>query len=115
MPLLRLQTSAPVADAQRQPLLAALSRTVAECIGKPERYVMITLEESALMLAGQEDLTAFADVRSIGGLNGSVNKQITQRVCNLLNEFLGISPDRVYLNFSNIAADHWGWNNSTFG
>jgi hypothetical protein len=28
---------------------------------------------------------------------------------------LGISPDRVYLNFTGVDAGNWGWNWSTFG
>jgi hypothetical protein len=33
----------------------------------------------------------------------------------LLNDSLGIPPDRVYLNFTDVGAGHWGWNGSTFG
>ena len=54
-------------------------------------------------------------IRSIGGLSGDVNRKLSQQVCNLLNESLGIPPNRVYLNFTDVGASHWGWNGSTFG
>ena len=115
MPLLALQTSAPLSDAQRQELLAPLSKIVAECIGKPERYVMITVSQAALLMAGDAGPAAYADLRSIGGLSGEVNRALSARVCALLQERIGISPDRVYLNFTSLSAANWGCNGNTFG
>ena len=58
---------------------------------------------------------AFADVRSIGGLSGSVNLEISQKVCALLGDTLGIPANRVYLSFNSSAAADWGWDSRTFG
>ena len=55
------------------------------------------------------------DIRSIGGLTDEVNRKLSQQVCKLLNDSLGIPPDRVYLNFTDVEAGNWGWNGSTFG
>ena len=115
MPLLTLQTSIPLSNAQRRELLSPLSRIVAECIGKPERYVMITVAEAAILMAGDEQPAAYADLRSIGGLSGEINRQLAERICALLQERIGIAPDRVYLNFTSLSAANWGWNGSTFG
>ncbi|NJN47141.1 MAG: hypothetical protein HC808_12400 [Candidatus Competibacteraceae bacterium] len=115
MPLLQLQTATPVADEQQQTLLSALSKILSESIGKPESYVMVTLRSGPLMMAGAAGDAAFADVRSIGGLGGGTNKQIAQKVCALLQEQLGIASNRVFLNFTDVSASHWGWNGSTFG
>ena len=54
MPLLTLQTSARLSSQQRHDLLAPLSKIVAECIGKPERYVMVTVSEAAMLMGGAE-------------------------------------------------------------
>lgn len=115
MPLLALKTSARLSNQQRHDLLAPLSKIVAECIGKPERYVMILVGEDAMMMAGDESPAAYADIRSIGGLNREVNRKLSERVCGLLQEQLGIPPDRVYLGFANVSAENWGWNEGTFG
>lgn len=115
MPLLALQTSVRLSNQQRHDLLAPLSTIVAECIGKPERYVMIAVGEAAILMAGAEGPAAYADIRSIGGLSGAVNRKLSERLCALLQEQLGIPPDRVYLGFTNVGAENWGWNGGTFG
>ena len=99
MPLLALQTSVRLTNQQRYNLLAPLSQIVAECIGKPERYVMVTVSEAAMLMGGAEGPTAYADIRSIGGLNGAVNRKLSERICVLLKEQLGIPPDRIYRRF----------------
>jgi phenylpyruvate tautomerase len=92
-----------------------LSKAVAETIGKPEQYVLVTINPAVMLLSGKPGNAAFADVRSIGGLSGDVNRLLAQRVCALLSDALGIPPDRVYLNFTDVKAANWGWNGSTFG
>jgi phenylpyruvate tautomerase PptA (4-oxalocrotonate tautomerase family) len=115
MPLLALQTSITLSNQQRYDLLAPLSQIVAECIGKPERYVMITVTDAAMLMGGSEGPAAYADIRSIGGLNSAVNRKLSERVCALLKERLSIPPDRVYLGFTSVSAENWGWNSGTFG
>jgi phenylpyruvate tautomerase len=117
MPLLKLETTAVVAEDKRASLLAALSRIVAETTGKPEQYVMVTLNlnQAAILMAGKPGGAAFVDIRGIGGLNAKVNSQLSQKISELLKHSLDISPDRIYLNFTDVAAENWGWNGQTFG
>jgi len=115
MPLIKLQISVPVSNEKQEELLASISKIIAESIGKPEQYVMASIEGGLIMMSGKREAAAFADVRSIGGLNGNVNKQISQKLCSLLDESLGISANRVYMNFTDVSAVNWGWNGSTFG
>jgi phenylpyruvate tautomerase len=76
---------------------------------------MITFSQAAIMMSGKPGDAAFVDVRSIGGLTGDVNHKLSQRVCKLLSDSLAVSPDRIYLNFTEVEASDWGWNGSTFG
>ena len=115
MPLLRLETSAALPEDKRKVLLASLSKAVAETIGKPEQYVMVTVSQAGMLMSGKPGDGAFVDLRSIGGLSDEVNRKLSQQVCKLLKDSLGISPDRVYLNFTDVDAGNWGWNGSTFG
>ena len=115
MPLLRLETSAALPEDKRKALLVSLSKAVAETIGKPEQYVMVTASQTAMLMSGKSGDAAFVDLRSIGGLSDEVNRKLSQQVCKLLRDSLGISPDRVYLNFTDVEAGNWGWNGSTFG
>ncbi len=115
MPLIKLHTSVPVSEQKRDILLSSMSNIIAEKIGKPEQYVMVTMSGGPMMMSGKTDPAAFVDVRSIGGLNGEVNGAITGSLCGLLKEYLGIDPQRVYVNFTDTAAGNWGWDSRTFG
>ena len=114
MPLLKLETTVVVSEGEQQALLVSLSKIVAETIGKPEQYVMVTTSQAAMQLSGSPGDAAFVDVRSIGGLTDDVNRKLSQKVSQLLHDSLGIPPDRIYLNFTDVQARHWGWNGSTF-
>jgi len=115
MPFLKLETTVLVSEDKRKALLASLSKAVAATIGKPEQYVMVTISQAAMVMSAKPGAAAFVDIRSIGGLSGDVNRKLSQQVCKLLTDCLGISPDRVYLNFADVEAGNWGWNGSTFG
>ena len=115
MPLLKLETTAVIADDQHATLLASLSKLVAETIGKPETYVMVTINPAAIQMSGAPGDAAFVDVRSIGGLNRDVNRKLSEGTCALLRETLGIPPERIYLNFTDVPAGNWGWKGGTFG
>jgi len=115
MPLLKVETTVVLSEEKRSALLAALSKTVAMTIGKPEQYVMVSLTQSAIQMSGKIGDAAFVDIRSIGGLSPEVNRKLAQQTCKLLNDSLGIASDRIYLNFTDVDAVSWGWNGSTFG
>ena len=115
MPLLKVETSVVIPEEKRKALLASLSKAVAGTIGKREQYVMVTFGQAAMLMSGKPGDAAFLDIRSIGGLSSEVNRKLSQQVCKLLSDSLGISSDRVYLNFTEVEAGNWGWNGSTFG
>lgn len=116
MPLIKIQVAGTLADEKKRTILTTASRIVAEATGKPETYVMALLEDDAVAsLAGTVCPAAFADIRGIGGLNGTVNTRISAEICALLQQEAGIEPDKVYLTFTDVPARNWGWNSSTFG
>jgi phenylpyruvate tautomerase PptA (4-oxalocrotonate tautomerase family) len=115
MPLLKLETTVALSEDQRQALLASLSKIVAETIGKPQQYVMVAASQAAMQMSGSPGDAAFVDVRSIGGLTDDVNRKLSQKVSQLLHDSLEIPLNRIYLNFTDVQARHWGWNGSTFG
>lgn len=115
MPWIQLTTSLPLPSDQRDALLASLSSLISETTGKPEKYVMVSLAEQAMRMSGEAGPAAFADIRGIGCCSHDINARIVRQRCDLLDRLLMIPPDRVYITFTDIAADHWGWNGQTFG
>ena len=115
MPLIKINANVDLPENQQQALLAALSRTLAEVTHKPEGYCMVTFTRAAVLFAGRPGPAAFVDVRSIGGLTREVNQQLTEQVGAQLKKSLGVPPDRVYVTFTEVPADRWGWDGKLFG
>jgi len=67
---------------QKQQVLAAMSRALSTIIGKPEGYCMAAIEPASMIMAGNQAVpAAFVDVKSIGGLNASVNGRLSAEIC----------------------------------
>lgn len=95
-------------------LLAHASKTLAQQLGKPERYVMVEASGNAALLFGGSDApAAYVELKSIG-LDISQTKSLSKTISELLRAELSIAPDRVYVEFTNIQGNCWGWNGGTF-
>ena len=115
MPYLKLNTNLAVDDERSPKLLSQLSQCVAQETGKPERYVLIELNtEIPMLFAGSDKPLAYLECKSIG-LSSRQAKALSASLCHLLESYLSISPERIYIEFSNCPAELWGWNGSTFG
>jgi phenylpyruvate tautomerase len=114
MPYLMIQTNRTVTPDQREPLLTEASRLLANELGKPESYVMVSLSSDVPMLfAGTGEPAAYVELKSIGLPAGQL-KSLSRAICSLLEQRLGVSPARVYIEFTDIKGSHWGWNSGTF-
>jgi hypothetical protein len=56
--------------------------------------------------------TAMVEVELLGDVNASASETMTARVCDILEETLGISPARVYVKYTGYR--NWGWNGGNF-
>jgi phenylpyruvate tautomerase PptA (4-oxalocrotonate tautomerase family) len=113
MPYIKLNTNTEIAD--KPSVLRKLSQIAAQETSKPESYVMIEISDNASMLfAGKDAPLAFLECKSIG-LTEKQAKSLSASISQLLNAELNISPNRIYIEFSNAPAAFWGYNSSTFG
>jgi phenylpyruvate tautomerase len=115
MPLVKIETTVVPTPEKRDEVLATLSRIAAETIGKPEQYVMVTITPAAMLMSGKSGDAAFIEIRSIGGLNGTVTTALSQKISAFLGQSLQISQDRIFLNFVEFEGGNWGWNGETLG
>lgn len=116
MPLITTRTSLDCDNQRKLDVAKALSKIVAEDIGKPEKYVESLVQSGvAITFDGDAAEGAFVEVKSIGGLNADVNKRLSADICACLKESLGLDPVNVYINFVDVPASAWGWNGGTFG
>lgn len=114
MPLLKIQTNIPIETAAGDSLIRKASQQVASLLGKPERYVMVSLEENpAMLFGGSDDPLAYLELKSIG-LPETRTSELSQALTSLMNAELGLSAERVYIEFTDAPRAMWGWNGGTF-
>ncbi len=114
MPLLKIQTNAAYPAEKRSELLKEFSASVADMLGKPESYVMVSLEVTPHMVfAGEETPLAYLELKSIG-LPGDQTRAFAESLCTLVSNHLGVASDRIYIEFADAARHLWGWNGGTF-
>lgn len=114
MPYLKITTNKSIDAEPKSKLLKTLSKTIAAELAKPEQYMMVSIEPPAAMsFAGSDAPCAFLELRGIG-LPISRTEKLSQILCALMESHAGIPPSRVYINFSDIPTNLWGWNGETF-
>lgn len=112
MPLLQINTNVSVDDTHK--LASEASALVADMLGKPESYVMVMVKpDQTLVFAGTNDGAAHLKLKSLG-LPESKTGEYSKKLCSLMEEKLGISPGRVYIEFAGPPRHMWGWDNQTF-
>jgi len=116
MPLLRITTSKQVDVSQQKNILMKFSSILADVLSKPENYIQTIFYDKQIMTFAKtfED-TAFVEIKSIGGLSSGNCQNLTRQCCMLLEQEIHIQASRIYVEFSDIKAAMFGWNNATFG
>lgn len=116
MPLIKVQTSiaAPEKSAV-EALLKDLSASLAKHLGKPESYVMTAFEpDVAMTFAGTTDPVCYIEIKSVGTMNPSQTKAMSQDFCQKISQTLKVPTDRTYIEFADAKGAMWGWNGGTF-
>lgn len=115
MPHLLIQTNQTLPEEEQADFVAATSRLTAELLGKSEDYVMVTFDPGKTMsFAGTSEPTAFLKLTSLG-LTPEPCPDYAAKLCAFVQESLGVSPNRTYIEFSSPSRELFGWNGKTFG
>ncbi len=116
MPMFSVETNVKLDDEENSSahITTALSKAVAEMLGKPEQYVMVNLKMAQdLCFAGSHAPAAYAQLKSLG-LPENKTAEYSATLCELIHRELGVPPERIYIEFSSPERHMWGWNNNTF-
>ena len=114
MPYLSIQTNTQLSDTRQAAILEMASPLVAESLGKPERYVMVSFEpHKPMRFAGTGEPCAYLELKSIG-LSDSQTGKLSAALAELLEQETDVSKDRVYIEFADAPRAFWGWNGGTF-
>ena len=114
MPFLKIQTTQPLAETAAKALASKASGRVAELRGKPQDYVMVSVETNpAMQFAGTDAPLAYLELKSIG-LPRSITASASQALCDLVAGETGVATNRIYIEFADAPRHMWGWNGGTF-
>ena len=114
MPFLKIQTNQRLAESTAKLLASRASTRVAELLGKPEAYVMVSVEyNSAMQFSGTDEPLAYLELKSIG-LPQSITSAASRALCTLVTEEAGVATNRIYIEFTDAPRHMWGWDGDTF-
>lgn len=115
MPLIRVTSNQGLSGDAQRVFLRNLSRVVAELFDKPERWVMTCLDPVAAMtFAGSEEPTAYVEVKNIGALDAALADRVSELVCAVVGQALGVVAHRIYVEMTAPDGALWGYDGGTF-
>jgi phenylpyruvate tautomerase len=114
MPFLKIQTNQRLSESDARSLASQASISVAGLLGKPEAYVMVSVEYNAAMqFGGTDEPLAYLELKSIG-LPQSITASTSRALCDLVSGETGVATNRIYIEFTDAPRHMWGWNGDTF-
>lgn len=114
MPCLQIQTNRHISGPAAAALLKELSHTVAEALGKPEKYVMTSIStDLAMTMSGSTANCVIADLSGLGMPELKI-PDIAKELNRILSDHLGVPGSRIYLRFYDHPRTHWAMDGKPF-
>ena len=113
MPFIDSKVTVTLSEAKKESIKTKLGQAIGT-LGKTESFLMVGFEdEYDLYMGGKKlDKGAYVSVRVFGQVNSSACGQMTGKICDIMQEALGIPGNAVYVTYQGIA--DWGWNGGNF-
>ncbi len=114
MPFISTKTNKPVSDDTAKKLKEAYASAIELLPGKTEKWLMLSFEGDTKM-AFHGDMSspmAFLTVSLVGKAPAAAYDALTKRLCEIMEEVLGITSDMVYVKYEEV--EHWGFDNVNF-
>ena len=114
MPFVDTKASVEIRPEQEVEIKARLGKATTCIPGKTETWLMTGFQGNYSLYFGGDNSrpSAFVEVSVFGGEDPKAFSAFTGKVCEILQDVLGIEPDRVYVRYQ--AGRNWGWNGSNF-
>ena len=114
MPYFSIETNQTIDKPANQELMKKTSAFVADLLGKPESYVMISIKPGTpLTFGGSAESAVFVRLKSIG-LPKDRCTELSEKICGYIEQELGVSKDRIFIDFKDLERNMFGWNGKTF-
>lgn len=113
MPFIDSKVTVALSDAKKEMIKAKLGQAIS-IMHKTETYLMVGFQDNYdLFLGGKKiEKGAYVSVSVYGSLSSSACDEMTNAICGILSEELGIPGNAVYVTYHGV--NDWGWNGSNF-
>jgi len=114
MPYIKTTVSKEISESAKLNLQKKLGEAIALIPGKTESWLMLAFEDNVPMaFQGKDDSDyAFIDVSIFGSASDAAYDRLTDAICSIMNEELGIAINHTYVKYEE--SNHWGWNGRNF-
>lgn len=114
MPYIDLKTTKSLTNENCEALKAAFGKAIEVFPGKTEAWLMVGIEgDKKLWFKGDASKdSAVVCVDLLGEVNSTASEKMTGVICEILENEIGVSPDRVYVKYTGFR--QWGWNGGNF-
>ena len=114
MPSIKTTVTKEISESTRDNLIKKFGEAIALFPGKSETWLMLSFNDKTPMSFGgnSADDCALLEVALFGSAADSAYGRMTAALSAIINEELGIAPDRVYIKYEE--TDHWGWSGRNF-
>ena len=114
MPFINSKINVKISKEQEETIKSRLGKAIELIPGKSESWLMVGFEdEYHLYFKGDNaNKIAFVEVKVFGGEDKATFEKMTEAVCDIYQDVLGIDPANVYVKYE--AVTNWGWNKKNF-
>ena len=111
MPFINTKTNIAISKEKEETIKTKFGKAIS-IIGKSESWLMVNFEDNSKIYFKGDNSSpiAFVEVSLYGKSSSSSYNTLTREITMILNEELSISPDKIYVKYSEI--ENWGWNGS---
>lgn len=113
MPFIDSKVTVPVPQEKKDVLTAEFGKAMS-IISKPESFLMVGFEDNYDLYMGGKKLEkgAYVSLSLLGSASKTAYENMTERICKLYEEELGIPGNAVYVTYHEVK--DWGWNGRNF-
>jgi phenylpyruvate tautomerase len=111
MPLFKIFSNVDLPD--RKAFIIKATAEVAKILGKDQKWVMVVFVPNLdLVFSASEEPAIYAELKSIGLPKDKIGS-IAGKIMQFLELETGVAPSRMFIEFTDVQRDMWGWNGNT--
>lgn len=117
MPYVDYALAGAVSATQAEQVKTETARIISQYAGKSEQWLYVRVNPNQLLFFQGEQVQggAVAEVKLVGSLSQTQKQEITTGLGRLLQKELSIPAEKIYVIFTEVKGENWGWNGRLFG